>query len=251
MYCRILIQDETEMMTEKVIGILGGMGPEATLDCFRKILENTPAEKDQDHLRVLIDCNPKIPDRTAAICGEGVSPVPAMLNSARSLTNAGAEFIIIPCVSAHAFLEELQQQVNVPFIAIYDAAARVIEQMRPSIKQVGLLATNGTIRSGFFQNRLEQSGIDTIIPEKADQTRVMTCIYNIKAAASMAGREEVRKSLLHVANRLLERGAQGIIAGCTEIPLVLKSGDLNVPFFDVLLILARAAIKAAGRQPIP
>lgn len=239
------------MATEKVIGILGGMGPEATLDCFHKILENTPAERDQDHLRILIDCNPKIPDRTAAICGKGISPVPTMLDSAQSLTKAGADFIIIPCVSAHAFLEELQKQVDIPFIAIYDAAARTIEQTYPSIKQVGILATSGTIQSGFFQKRLEQSRINAIIPEKADQARVMTCIYEIKATSSATGRENVKKSLLNIANRLLERGAQGIIAGCTEIPLILKSGDLNVPFFDVLLILARAAIKAAGRQSIP
>jgi aspartate racemase len=236
-------------MTEKVIGILGGMGPEATLNCFQKIIQNTPAEKDQEHLRILIDCNPKIPDRTAAICGEGASPVPAMLDSVRSLNNAGADFIIIPCVSAHAFLEEMQHQTVVPFIAIYDAAARTIEQNYPSIKKVGLLATSGTIRSGFFQNRLKQSGITTIIPEEAEQQRVMTCIYTIKADSSAKGREAVRISLLHVVNRLLERGAQGIIAGCTEIPLVLKSEDLNIPFFDTLLILARTAIEIAGRQP--
>lgn len=95
-------------MSEKVIGILGGMGPEATLDCFAKIIQNTPAKKDQEHLRIIIDSNPKVPDRTAAIIGNGESPVPLLVEGCRSLQRAKADFIIIPCVSAHFFLAEVR-----------------------------------------------------------------------------------------------------------------------------------------------
>jgi aspartate racemase len=236
-------------MPEKIIGVLGGMGPEATLDCFDKLIKNTQADKDQDHLRVLIDCNPKVPDRTAAIYGNGESPVPFMLNSARGLVLAGADFIIIPCVSAHVFLNDLQQQIDIPFISIFDAVSEAIQIVDPPIKVVGLLATTGTVHGRLFQKRLAQSNIDTVVPEKENQERMMTFIYEIKANQIVANRKKVRTELLEVANSLVGTGAKGVIAGCTEVPLVLSSEDLQVPFFDPLLILARAAIREAGRQP--
>ena len=101
-------------MNQKTIGILGGMGPEATVDCFAKIIKNTPAAKDQDHLRIVVDSNPDVPDRTAAIIGNGKSPVPAMAAGCHALQRAGADFIIIPCVSAHVFLADVRQQVELP-----------------------------------------------------------------------------------------------------------------------------------------
>lgn len=236
-------------MADKVIGVLGGMGPEATLDCFDKIIKNTQAEKDQDHLRVLIDCNPKVPDRTAAICENGESPVPVMLDGVRSLTQAGADFIIIPCVSAHFFLDDLRRQIDIPVLSIFDAVTEAIDKVNPPIQVVGLLATTGTVQGGLFQKRLEQNQITTITPVETDQEKVMSCIYNIKATQVLDRRENAKMELLEIANNLTKKGAQGIIAGCTEVPLALGPEDLQVPFFDPLLILARAAIREAGRKP--
>ena len=119
---------------EKVIGILGGMGPEATVDCFEKIIKNTPAARDQDHLRVVIDSNPKVPDRTAAIIGNGESPVPVLAAGCRALERAGADFIIIPCVSAHVFLTEIQQQSELPILSIFDAVAEAVIRDYPQIQ---------------------------------------------------------------------------------------------------------------------
>ena len=121
-------------MSKKVIGILGGMGPEATLDCFGKIIKNTPAQRDQDHLRVVIDSNPAVPDRTAAIVEDGPSPVPMIVDGCHALEKAGADFIIIPCVSAHVFLAEIQQQVNLPILSIFDAVAETIIRDYPGNK---------------------------------------------------------------------------------------------------------------------
>jgi aspartate racemase len=106
-------------MKEKTIGILGGMGPEATLDFFGKIIQNTPATSDQEHLRVIIDNNPKIPDRTEAILGKGESPVPVMVQGGLSLAKAGADFIVIPCISAHFFLDELRCNLSLPIISAF------------------------------------------------------------------------------------------------------------------------------------
>ena len=140
-------------MEEKVIGILGGMGPEATLDLFQKIIEFTDASKDQDHLRVIIDSNPKIPDRTEAILGRGEDPVPMMVRSVHALERAGASFVVIPCVSAHFFLEELRSQVDIPILSIFDETANYLIRNFPDLKTVGVLASTGTVRGGRFQKR--------------------------------------------------------------------------------------------------
>jgi len=238
-------------MAEKVIGILGGMGPEATLDCFEKIIKNTPAGKDQDHLRVIIDSNPKIPDRTAAILGNGSSPLPLLLEGCRNLQQAGADFIIMPCISAHFFQENLRQQITLPFVSIFDVVAESISRNHSEIKMVGLLGTTGTISGGLFQKRLREEGIETVICNSKVQDLVMAAIYDIKKAQANRSREAITSDLADAAQVLVDSGAQGIIAGCTEIPLVLSPADVTVPYFDSLLILARAAIRTAGVIPIP
>ena len=237
-------------MTEKTIGILGGMGPEATLDLFGKIIANTPAARDQDHLRVVIDSNPKVPDRTAAILAGGESPVSAMRSGIAALKRAGADFVVIPCVSAHFFIDELQSEAGLPILPIFDVAAEHIRRQHPEIRKIGLLATSGTIQGGRFREKLDAAGIEVVAPEGAHQKRVMAAIYEIKGAASSRGRAEIGAEIRDIANRLIKCGAQGIVAGCTEIPLVLKPGDLDVPVFDTLLLLARAAVAAAGQNPV-
>lgn len=236
-------------MPEKVIGILGGMGPEATVDCFAKIIGNTPAEKDQDHLRVIIDSNPKVPDRTRAILGEGESPVPVLAEGCKALKCAGADFIIIPCVSAHFFLEELRKEAELPILSIFDVVAETIESEYPDIKLVGLMGTTGTIRGGLFQKRLARSGIDTLVCDENTQQQVMNAIYEIKRGILKQSPEHVKSVLIKAAKSLIDRGSKAIVAGCTEIPLALKMEDLAVPYFDVLALLARAAIRYAGKEP--
>jgi aspartate racemase len=238
-------------MKEKVIGILGGMGPEATLDCFAKIIKNTPARTDQEHLRVVIDSNPKVPDRTAAITGKGESPLPILVAGCRALQQAGADFIIIPCVSAHYFLEEVRQQITLPILSIFDVVAETIIGENAEIKTVGLMSTTGTITGGLFQKRLDADNIKTIVPAETRQAKVMAAIYDIKNSQPSRSRAQITSDLIAIAEDLISKGARGIIAGCTEIPLALKQEHLSVPYFDALTILARAAIFKAGLTPIP
>lgn len=240
-------------MSGKVIGILGGMGPEATLDCFGKITKNTPAKRDQDHIRVVIESNPGVPDRTAAIVGNGPSPVPVIVEGCHVLEKAGASFIIIPCVSAHVFINEIRRQANLPILSIFDAVAEVVARDYPKIKTVGLLGTTGTVKGGLFQERLNQEGIKTVVPDDAVQSTIMAAIYDIKDAAPSRTRPEITSALVAAADSLIghkPEGARGIIAGCTEIPLALDQQDLPVPYFDSLTILARAAILRAGVTPV-
>jgi aspartate racemase len=233
-------------MEEKVIGILGGMGPEATVSLFRRIVEVTGATRDQDHLRIIIDNNPKIPDRTPAILGRGESPVPMMVSTARNLEHAGADFIIIPCVSAHHFIGLLREAISVPILSIVDAVIAELERHSPTLDTVGLLATTGTITGGNFQRGLEEAGYVVKVPTPSDQEKlVMEVIYGERGIKAGYLTPENKEGLVEASRRLVELEAQGIIAGCTEVPLVLSQEDLSVPFFDSLLILAREAVKEA------
>lgn len=238
-------------MADRVIGILGGMGPEATLELFHRIIVNTPAAGDGDHLPVVIVSNPKVPDRTAAILAGGESPVPAMAAGIKALARAGAEFVVIPCVSAHYFIDELRRESTLPILSMFDVTLSHIRRHHVKMNMVGLLATTGTIRGGRFSEHLAAAGIYTLPPAPADQERVMAAIYAIKAGAGDEERARIRKEMAQVALKLVMQGAQGIIAGCTEIPLVLASEDLPVPVLNTLQILARSAIAAAGRTPAP
>lgn len=234
---------EVIYLEEKVIGILGGMGPEATADLFKRIIRATPAEKDQDHIRVIIDSNPKIPDRTAAIIGGGSSPLPEMTRTAKNLEKAGADLIIIPCNTAHHYYEELKRSVRIPILNMVELTAQTIKEIFPNVKRIGLIGTTGTVRAGIYNRALEKSGVEVIYPPEKLQDQVMEAIYgNVKAGRTLEGKEIIAK----VATHLIEEGAEIIIYGCTEVSLVLKSEDLPVPVVDPLQILAETAVAVSS-----
>ncbi len=237
-------------MQERIIGILGGMGPEATLNCFAKIIENTPANKDQDHIKIIIANNPKTPDRTHAVLEGGPSPLPVMVQGCRSLEKAGANFIIIPCVTAHYYEQQLKQEVKLPVMSILDVVAENIVRRHPRMKQIGLMGTDGTLQSGIFQKRINADGLEVHVCPSEMQARVMEAIYALKGIRTEQQRKAITSKLAATADYLVRQGAQGIIAGCTEIPLALSQHDVSVPYFDSLLLLARAAIRKAGCEPI-
>ncbi len=231
-------------MAEKVVGVLGGMGPEATIELFAQIVRRTRATKDRDHLRVIIDNNPKVPDRTRAILHGGESCLPELTRSARALKRAGADFIVIPCVTVHYFHAALQKRTSLPVLSIIGETVKRIRRQHKGVRHVGLLATTGTIQAGLFQQALKGTKLELLTPSDATQANVvMKAIYAIKAdGATTQARTLVRSA----AQELLDRGAEIVIAGCTEIPLVLKDGDLPVPVIDPVAILAEAAIDRAG-----
>ena len=227
-------------MPERTVGILGGMGPEATVELFRHILSLTSAKRDQDHLHVLIDSNPKIPDRTAAILRKGESPVLALTAAAQNLERAGADFIAMPCNTAHYWLRELRESVSIPIIDMIGETAVRVASHSPSLHKVGLLATAGTLRSGLYQHAFASKGIEILAPSDEQESIVMGAIHGIKA-----GSHDVRSQLITVARDLIDQEAQGIIPGCTELSLVVPTDSLSVPVFDPLSILAECAVALA------
>lgn len=237
------------------IGILGGMGPEATVDLFAKIVRATPARVDQDHVRVIIDNNPKIPDRTAYLRGCGPDPVPAMVAGIRGLVSLGATLILIPCNTAHVYFDRLQAESPVPILHIMREVARALAPGGDPAAglaaggPVGLLATELTVASGLYHRALAEVGLQVLVPEPAYQAQVTRAIFGpdgIKAGVYGPARQR----LLEAGAHLVERGARVLIAGCTELPLVLRPGDFPVPWVDPAEILARAALARVLGAPV-
>jgi len=230
-------------MEDKIIGIVGGMGPEATADLYMRIIRATPVEKDQDHHRIIIDSNPKVPDRTPAIIGDGESPLPLMIETARNVEKAGADFLIMPCNTAHYFYGQLQESVEIPVLHMIRLSAGFTKNTYPEVRKAGLLATDGTIASRLYHDVYGEVGIEIVTPDEDGQERVMKAIYqDIKRGKLGPGRE----ILHHEAERLIERGSEAILNGCTEVSIVLHQGDVEVPIVDPLQVLAEEAVKLAS-----
>ena len=229
-------------MQEKVVGILGGMGPESTADFFLKVIRATPAKKDQDHLRIIIDNNPKIPDRTLALLGKGISPLEELKKTIQNLERFGTELIAIPCNTAYYYYDELQESTGIPIINMISETVKHIRREFPNIKEIGLIATTGTIKAGIYHKVIKE--IEIIVPSEVAQEKVMNAIYG-EQGIKAGYREEPRKDILEVAEALVKRGVKAIIMGCTEISLVLSQDDLPVPLVDPLQILAEATLREA------
>ncbi|MCJ7622105.1 MAG: amino acid racemase [Anaerolineaceae bacterium] len=229
-------------MKEKVIGILGGQGPEATLDLYRRIIKNTPAHTDQEHFRTIIDCNPKGPNPNNAITKGEPDPTLTLCETARNLEKAGVDFIVIPCNTVHIFLDAIQASVSIPIYSIVDETVAALLAQLPQVRQVGLLASPAVVATGLYAKKLGVEGVSTTTPYEDGMQLVHDVIFAVKAGDKGP---EVKAKLIQVANDLISRGAQALILGCTELPLVLSQGDLAVPAIDTLEVLALAAVREA------
>ena len=230
---------------KKTIGILGGMGPLATADLYRKIIEQTKADRDNDHIRVYIDGNAAIPDRTAAILHGGEDPVPEMLSALRHLEACGADCIIMPCNTAHYFLPRLQKETSIPILNMQKITAKVCRERFPG-KTAAILATDGTILSGLFDRALDADGVRWLHPAEEEQKTLMHLIYDVvKASKPM---EPVRESWERVLDTLRRQGADLFILGCTELPVLSGALRSKGPFLDPTEELAKEAIRFCGYE---
>ena len=232
---------------KKTIGILGGMGPLATADLFRKITLLTKAGCDNDHIRIFIDSNAQIPDRTAAILRGGADPLPQMRSALHSLEACGADCVIMPCNTAHYFLPKLQAETKLPFLSMLEATAKACACAYPG-KTAAVLATKGTLDSGLYNQALAHEGVEYIIPNDAEKDTLMHLIYDVvKASKPLAPEEQTWKALL---DALRARGADYFILGCTELPIVADTLPEEGPFIDPTAELAKAAIRFCGYETV-
>lgn len=222
----------------RVLGVLGGMGPLATVDFLQKLIEETPAACDQDHISVIAYSVPQIPDRPAAITGDGASPLPQMLDGIHTLKRAGAHAVAIACNTAHYWYDDLVQQGGLPILHIADTACAALPQ---NVQRVGLLATQGTLAAGFYQSRFRERRFDCVLSSDDEQRAlVLPAIDGVKRNDLPAAHALAVKA----ARRLIERGAQVIVMGCTEIPLAIEhqTSDVSAVCIDATRALARTCV---------
>ena len=230
----------------KTIGIIGGMGPLATAHLFEQIVLRTKAQKDQEHIHVLIDNNTNIPDRTKAILGNGDDPTIEMIISAKHLESCGADFLIMPCNTAHYFIDKILSNINIPMINMVDETVNYTYERYGKDAIVGILATDGTIKSKIYENVFAKKGIKTIIP-KDSQKSVMSFIYDVIKSGSYG----MGPSLMFEAvDELKSMGATTILLGCTELSSADFIFKFKGDFINPIGILANKSIMFAGGQVI-
>ncbi|QHP58960.1 aspartate/glutamate racemase family protein [Pectobacterium carotovorum] len=211
-------------MSTPLIGVLGGMGPLATVDLLHKIVEETPASRDQDHVPVVAWNVPQIPDRQQALAGTGESPLPTLLHDIRQLNRLSVSHIVVPCNTAHHWFDALTEASDAPLLHIADATLHALTQAdeaKASPRKIGLIATHGTLNAGWYQQRFAaQLGAETVVPNEQEMTTLFVpgC-YAVKRGELQHG----GRLLDLLAAQLVERGAERLVLACTEVPPALEA----------------------------
>lgn len=233
------------MENTKLLGVLGGLGPMATVYFYELLTALTDAKSDQEHIDMVISSRATTPDRTAFILGESkINPIDDMIEDAKKLVAFGAEIIAIPCNTAHYFYDQLAAAVNVPILNIVEESVACLKN--DGVRRFGLLATDGTVQSGTYQKYCKAHDITCVIPDKNFQKMVMTIIYDqIKQ-----GKRADMQSFEGIEEHMRSLGCERLILGCTELSLIKRDEGLSDYFTDSLECLALATIRACGKQTI-
>lgn len=228
---------------KKKLGIIGGVGPLATMFIGEMIVRLTKASKDQEHLHTIIDNDTSIPDRTAYILDTTKeNPVPVMQRDAENLASVGAEIICIPCNTAHTFYAELAKASPVPVLHMIRETAKRAAQR--GAKRVGILATDGTLFSKVYQHALIEQGIEPVLPNKETQADIMSIIYDYVKA----GKDVTAEQWATIASEMKALNCDKVILGCTELSIVNKELKLGDFYIDSLIVLAETAIEQCGYE---
>ena len=237
------------------IGIVGGVGPAATVDFMGKIVRNTHALRDQEHVKLVVEQNPQIPDRTEYLIGDGADPTIALYSTCKKLEADDADLIAIPCNTAHAFIERIQPHLSIPVVNMLFETVEYIKKAFPEPKVIGLLATNGTVKSGVYHDVVAKAGFPLLVPDQENQALVMEAIYGEQGVKAGFTEGLCVDDLQRALASLVWRGAEVIILGCTELPLLIGQNDAfpvagkNVVILDPTEILARKCVSLC--QPVP
>jgi aspartate racemase len=226
---------------DRVLGVLGGMGPLASAQFMLRLTQLTPATRDQDHIPTVLWSDPRVPDRTAGRLGDGDDPLPWLLRGISGLQRAGCSAVAIPCNTAHGWYDPMAA-LGLPILHIVDAAADELRRMG-AYGQVGVMGTQATLAMRLYQDKLGVLGWDCLIPDQDDMARLVSPAIGLVKANRVS---EAYAPLIEAVQRLTARGARAVVLGCTEIPLGLQAGpSLAVPMVDTIDALAKAAIRWA------
>lgn len=235
-------------MKIKTLGILGGVGPLASVYFADLVVNMTAADTDQEHIPLILYNDNSIPDRTAFILGRSdIDPVPKIVEDVKKLADFGSDFIVITCNTAHTFYDAIQASTDVPVINMIEQAVDATLRVRPNAKSIGVLATDGTLQSGVYKRAIEERGLACLVPSEPSQRDVMSLIYD----QVKAGKEADLRQLLRVIDEMRHAGCDVIILGCTELSVINKQHNLSLhsgDIVDAMEELARASISLCGKQ---
>ncbi len=234
-------------MSDLCVGVIGGMGPDATVDFMARVLALTPASGDHDHIRMLVDQDPTIPNRQRAILGSGESPGPRLAAIASRLEACDCDFLVMPCNTAHVFLGDILDATRLPFVSIVDVTmTRLLET---GAQRAGLLASAACLQAGVYQDAMRTAGVEPVLQDKSELADLTLAIGRIKTGDHGV---EVRDEVRRLAAALVERGAETIVLACTELPIVLEAGAIDVDLVSSSDLLAEATVAiATGTAPLP
>jgi aspartate racemase len=232
---------------DRILGVLGGMGPLASAQFMLRLTQLTPATRDQDHIPTVLWSDPRVPDRTAGRLSDGTDPLPWLLRGIEGLRRAGCSAIAVPCNTAHGWYDEMQAAAQMPILHIVDAAGVELHRLGISRGIIGVMGTQATLAMRLYQNRLGAQGWDCIIPDQREMEHLVSPAIALVKANRPA---DAYAPLSEVVRSLRRRGAASVVLGCTEIPLGIQAGPvLGVPIVDTIDALAHAAITWAGQSP--
>jgi len=228
-------------MTEPIVGVIGGMGPEATIELMQRVLAKTPAVDDQDHIHMVVDNNPKVPSRIKALLeGAGENPTPVLVAMAQRLEQAGANFLVIPCNTAHYYWPAINASVAIPVWHLVDLTLKFVKKLQPRTQQtVGLLASPALEKIGLYQTWCDKHGLSLIYP--TEEEKQLEVIHAVKRGLHNANDIATLNAL---AAELVQAGADVIVLGCTEFSILQKNIDASVPIIDALDVLADGILAA-------
>ena len=233
-------------MSAPIIGVLGGMGPEATVDLMRRVIKATPAQDDADHIHMLVDNNPKVPSRIAALIdGTGVDPLPTLCVMAKRLESAGADMLAMPCNTAHTYHEDIRRSVTIPFLNMVELTAQRVQSMLLTRRRIGLLASTAVLQIGLYDRVFAAADLETVYPEK--QAELMALIKAVKRGDTGSG---VRARFAHIVEQLQQQTDLLVIA-CTELSVLADSLPDNASILDALDVLVGEIVAfGLGQKPV-
>lgn len=232
---------------EKIPGILGGMGPEATVDLLQRIIKNTPALDDADHIRCIVDNNPKVPSRIKAILQEkGENPGPYLAEMAKRLERWGADFLVIPCNTAHEYYSYVANSVKIPVVHLIDLVINKVSAENNTVHNIGLLGSNTIIKTRLYTDKFAQKGIRVVYPDNAIQEGLFHIIRRVKKGETG---KNVRHEFFLIAKHLKEKGIETAVLGCTELGIIAE--NLPLTTIDAAEVLAQEIVAVAKNKKLP
>lgn len=234
-------------MNEKIPGIIGGMGPEATIDLMQRIIANTRATDDGDHIHCIVDNNPKIPSRMKAILSHnGENPGPCMAAMGKKLEEYGADFLVIPCNTAHYYYEDVAQAVSIPVVHLIDLVVEQVVNNNPEITQIGVLGSTTIVKTKLYQTLFAKRGVEVIYPDDSAQEELFSVIKNVKRGDTG---EQTCKAFSDIGAHLKSKNVALTILGCTELGIIAR--ELPLAYIDAAEVLAKEVVTVAQNKKRP